>query len=411
MDVPGIEKRRLRTGIGELDRVLGGGLVPGGVLLIGGEPGAGKSTLLLQAAAALARQGHSILYVSGEESLAQVSERGRRLKADAPGLYLAAETSLEAILEHLNTLKPAAVVVDSVQTISSATLDSAAGSLSQVREVAARLLEVAKRRELCVWLIGHVTKEGALAGPKALEHIVDTVAYFEGDRRQPHRILRVSKNRFGPTDEIGVFEMRADGLAPVDNPSALFLAERPMHAPGCAVVATLEGTRPVLVELQALVAPTGAALPRRVANGLDFQRVAMLLAVLEKRLGVGLGSSDVFLNVAGGLIVREPAADLGVLAAVLSSVRNLPVEPTWGFFGEVGLGGEVRGVAHPERRFQELQRLGFTRAIVPRSAAEGLPTGTGVTAVGLSHVGELGDFLAAGAPRRERVCDMNVGKI
>lgn len=399
-EVAGIEHRRMRTGIGELDRVLGGGLVPGAVILVGGDPGIGKSTLLLQAAGALARQGLTLLYVSGEESLAQVSERGRRLGADVPTLYVAAETSLAAILEHVAALKPAVVVVDSIQTIGVRTLDSAPGSLSQVREVAGRLLDMAKQQEVSVWLIGHVTKEGSLAGPKALEHIVDTVVYFEGDRQQAHRILRATKNRFGPTDEVGIFEMRADGLAPVDNPSALFLAERPAHTTGSVVAATLEGTRPILVELQALVTPTGAAIPRRVTNGLDFQRVAMLLAVLEKRLGVGLGGSDVFLNVAGGLGVREPAADLGVLAAVLSSVRNVPVEPTWAFFGEVGLGGEVRAVAQSDKRLQELQRLGFTQAIAARATAEHLTGPAAVAIVGLSHVGELAEmFIPSGKIR------------
>jgi DNA repair protein RadA/Sms len=392
-EVAGREPRRTPTGIGELDRVLGGGLVPGTLILVGGDPGVGKSTLLLQAATALARQGLIVLYVSGEESVGQVGERGRRLQAEAPGLYLASETSLEAILEHVAALKPASLVVDSVQTTWSPALESAAGSLSQVREVAGRLLEVAKRQEMSVWLIGHVTKDGSLAGPKALEHIVDTVVYFEGDGSQAYRILRASKNRFGPTDEVGVFEMRADGLAPVENPSALFLAERPAHVTGCVVVATLEGTRPILVELQALVTPTGAAVPRRVANGLDFQRVAMLLAVLEKRLKIGLGASDVFLNVVGGLGVREPAADLGVLAAVLSSVRDLPVEGNWAFFGEVGLGGEIRAVAQTERRLLELQRLGFSRALMARAAVEKLTAPPAIEVSGLSHVGQLAELI------------------
>ena len=366
------------------------------MILVGGDPGIGKSTLLLQAAGSLARQGLSVLYASGEESLAQVSERGRRLGADAPSLYLAAETSLDAILDGINSLKPAAVVIDSIQTTRDPTLESATGSLSQVRQVAGRLLEVAKRQEVSIWLIGHVTKEGSLAGPKALEHIVDTVVYFEGDRHQAYRILRASKNRFGPTDEVGVFEMRAGGLAPVENPSALFLAERSDDAPGSVVVATVEGTRPILVELQALVTPTGAAMPRRVANGLDAQRVAMLLAVLEKRLRVGLGASDVFLNVAGGLAVWEPAADLGVVAAILSSVRNAPVEAGWAFFGEVGLGGEVRRVAQAEKRLQELARLGFTRAMTAHPGGTSWPGDLGITPVGLSHVGDLAELMVSG---------------
>lgn len=400
-DVPGAAARRLPTGIGELDRVLGGGLVPGAVILFGGDPGVGKSTLLLQAAGALAKQGLTLLYVSGEESVGQIGDRGRRLGVADSRLLLAAETSLEAILDHIRTVRPSAVIVDSVQTVWSQTLESAAGSLSQVREVAGRLLEMAKREAVSVWLIGHVTKDGGLAGPKALEHIVDTVVYFEGDRHHAHRILRATKNRFGPTDEVGVFEMRSEGLVPVENPSALFLAERPPHATGCLVVATLEGSRPILLEVQGLVTSTGAAVPRRVANGLDFQRVAMLLAVLEKRLGLRLGSADVFLNVVGGLEIREPAADLGVLAAVLSSVRNSPVEPTWGFFGEVGLGGEVRAVPQTEKRLQELRRLGFSRAILPRASLEGLPEGLGLELVGLSHVVELAELFPQGRPGGE----------
>jgi DNA repair protein RadA/Sms len=389
--VPGTDHRRQSTGIGELDRVLGGGLVPGAVILVGGDPGVGKSTLLLQAAGALAARGLSVLYVSGEESLSQVSERGRRLGIASSGVLLAAEPSLEGILAHLATVRPAVVIVDSIQTVWSQAVESAAGSLSQVREVAGRLLEVAKREEIAVWLIGHVTKDGGLAGPKALEHLVDTVVYFEGERHQAHRILRATKNRFGPTDEIGVFEMRGDGLIPVDNPSALFLAGRPEMAAGCTVVATIEGSRPILLEVQALVTPTGAPVPRRVANGLDSSRMAMLLAVLEKRLGLSLGASDVFLNVVGGLLVREPAADLGVLAAVLSSVRNVPVDPTWGFFGEVGLGGEVRAVPHAEKRVHELARLGFRRVVLPRASREGLPDGLTLEAVGVAHVDDLAD--------------------
>ena len=360
--------------------------------MVGGDPGVGKSTLLLQAAAALAGRGLPLLYISGEESLAQVSERGRRLHLETPGLYLAAETSLESVLAQIDRVKPAVAIVDSIQTVWSQGIDSSPGSLSQVREVAGRLLEMAKRTEVGVWLIGHVTKDGTLAGPRALEHLVDTVIYFEGDRQRAHRILRATKNRFGPTDEIGVFEMRAGGLAPVENPSALFLAERPPQATGCLVVATMEGTRPILLEVQALVSATGAALPRRVVNGLDSQRVAMLLAVLEKRLHVRLAAADVFLNVVGGLGIREPAADLGVMAAVLSSARDVPVDPAWAFFGEVGLGGEVRGVPQTEKRLQELARLGFTRAVVPRAGLEHLAKRAGIETVGLAHVGGLAEL-------------------
>ncbi|MBI4537020.1 MAG: DNA repair protein RadA [candidate division NC10 bacterium] len=385
-EVAAAEPSRTPTGLSEFDRVLGGGLVPGAVVLVGGEPGVGKSTLLLQVAASVAQPDHPVLYVTGEESPAQAGSRARRLGAARPGLYLLAETSLEAILAQAEALKPALLILDSVQTTWSPALESSAGSVSQVREVAGRLLEAAKARDFAVFLIGHVTKEGSLAGPKTLEHIVDTVVAFEGDRHQPHRILRASKNRFGPTDEIGLFEMRVDGLVPVENPSALFLAERPDQVAGSVVVATVEGTRPLLLELQALVAPTGAPVPRRVANGLDFQRVAMLLAVVEKRLAIRLGASDVFLNIVGGLQVREPAADLGVVAAVLSSVRDVPVPRDWALFGEVGLAGEIRAVPQTERRLAELSRLGFRRAVTPRSGAE---RPAGMEVVGVSHVDEL----------------------
>jgi DNA repair protein RadA/Sms len=395
--------RRQSTGIGELDRVLGGGLTPGAVTLVGGDPGVGKSTLLLQAAASLVGQGLSVLYVSGEESPAQVGERGRRLGLAASPLLLLAETSLEAILDRIAALAPAVVVLDSVQAVWSQALDSAAGSLSQIREVAGRLVEVAKRDGVSVWLIGHVTKEGSLAGPKALEHLVDTVIYFEGERSHGHRILRAVKNRFGPTDEIGVFEMRGEGLSPVENPSAAFLAGRPPLAPGCTVVATLEGSRPLLLEIQALATPTGAPVPRRVANGLDSSRVALLLAVLEKRLGISLGTMDVFLNVVGGLLVREPAADLGVLAAVLSSARDIPIPPTWAFFGEVGLGGEVRRVPQAGKRLQELERLGFTRAILPQACQASLLDTPQIDRVEIEHVEGLADVMGARRTRGQKV--------
>ena len=385
-EVAGVDHPRIATGLPELDRVLGGGLVPGSVTLVGGEPGVGKSTLLLQAAAGLAAQDLPVLYVTGEESPAQVGARGRRLRAGDGGLYLLAETSLDAILAQIDLQRPAVVILDSVQTTWSSALDSSAGSVSQVREVAGRLLEIAKARDLTVFLIGHVTKEGSLAGPKVLEHIVDTVISFEGDRHHAHRILRASKNRFGATDEIGLFEMRIDGLAAVENPSARFLEERPEGAPGSVVVATVEGSRPILLELQALVSRTGAAMPRRVVNGLDASRAAMLLAVVEQRLAVRLGAADVFLNIVGGLQVREPAADLGVVAAVLSSARGVPLQADLAVFGEVGLGGEIRAVPQAERRLTELFRLGFRRVLMPSRGPAG-PAGMEV--VPLAHVGQI----------------------
>ncbi len=360
---------RLPTGLGEFDRVLGGGLVPASLVLVGGEPGVGKSTLLLQACAGLCGRGARVLYLSGEESLDQLRRRGERVGALTERLYLAAETSLEAAAEQVERAKPAVLVVDSVQAVASDEVEAPPGTLSQVRAVADRLRHIAKVQGIATLLIGHVTKEGTLAGPKALEHLVDAVIAFEGEPHGRYRILRATKNRFGSTDEIGVFQMAGEGLREVPNPSASFLAERPMGAPGSAVTASLEGSRPILVEVQALVGGSGTAMPRRVSAGLEGQRMAMLLAVVEKRLGLPLGACDVFLNVAGGLRISEPAADLGVVAAILSSYRDRPLDPGCVFFGEVGLTGEIRGVPQADRRLQEAARLGFTGAVVPPSAA------------------------------------------
>ncbi|HEY7676575.1 MAG TPA: DNA repair protein RadA [Candidatus Methylomirabilis sp.] len=364
---------RFITGLGEFDRVLGGGLVPASLVLVGGEPGVGKSTLVLQTCAGLCVRGARVLYVSGEESLEQLRRRGERIGGLTERLYLAAETSLEAAAAQVERVKPAVLVVDSVQAVASDDLDAPPGTLSQVRAVADRLRHIAKVQGIATLLIGHVTKEGTLAGPKALEHLVDAVIAFEGDPHGRYRILRATKNRFGSTDEIGVFQMAGEGLREVPNPSAAFLAERPASTPGSAVTASLEGSRPILVEVQALVGGSGAAMPRRVAAGLEGQRVAMLLAVLEKRLGLPLATCDVFLNVAGGLRVSEPAADLGVVAAVLSTYRDRPLDPGCVVFGEVGLTGEIRGVPQADRRLQEAARLGFTAALVPPSATNLAP--------------------------------------
>jgi DNA repair protein RadA/Sms len=359
------EESRVSSGIGEFDRVLGGGIVPGSMVLIGGEPGIGKSTLLLQVAHLLGRTHGTILYVSGEESERQIKMRGERLGVAGGGLFLLAETSLERILEQVEELKPAALVVDSVQTVFSAKFPSAPGSISQVREVATQLLFVAKGRGITTFLIGHVTKDGNLAGPKSLEHIVDTVLYFEGEKRQHHRIVRAVKNRFGAVSEMGVFEMTGAGLKPVANPSALFLSERLAGSPGSAVVATMEGSRPMLVEVQALVSPTSFGTPRRMALGIDANRTNLLLAVLEKRVGLELLGDDVFVSVAGGLDVEEPAADLGVAAAIASSFRNRPLPADTVLFGEVGLAGEVRGAGQAALRVREAAQMGFTRCILP----------------------------------------------
>ncbi|HEY1585701.1 MAG TPA: DNA repair protein RadA [Polyangia bacterium] len=377
---------RMKTGLGELDRVLGGGLVAGSLVLLGGDPGIGKSTLLLQALDGLARAGKSILYVSGEESVQQTALRAARLGVKTPSLHVLAETQLERILDQAATMKPAVLAVDSVQTIHSASLESIPGSLGQVREAAGRLLTHAKTKNVPVVLVGHVTKDGSLAGPKTLEHVVDCVLYFEGERTHNYRILRTTKNRFGSTNEIGVFEMRAEGLGEVQNPSALFLAERPLGAPGSVVVASVEGSRPILVEIQALVAHA-AGLPRRTALGIDPNRVSLLLAVIERRAGVDVLGQDVFVNVAGGVRLSEPASDLGVLAAVVSSARGRPVDAHTLCFGEVGLAGEVRAVGGAELRLAEAKKLGFRRCVLPELTRAQLHGKPDMELVGVRDVG------------------------
>jgi DNA repair protein RadA/Sms len=380
------EAARVSSGIDEVDRVLGGGIVPGSMVLIGGAPGIGKSTLLLQVAHLLGRTGGAVLYVSGEESERQVKLRGERLGITGGGLFLLAETSLERILEQVDEIKPAALVVDSVQTVYSTRFPSAPGSISQVREVATQLLFLAKGRGITTFLIGHITKDGNLAGPKSLEHIVDTVLYFEGEKHLHHRIVRAVKNRFGATSEMGVFEMTGAGLKAVPNPSALFLAERLPGSPGSAVVATIEGTRPMLVEVQALVSATSFGTPRRMSLGIDANRTNLLLAVLEKRLGLELLGDDVFVSVAGGLEVEEPAADLGVAAAIASSFRNRALPADTVLFGEVGLGGEVRGAGQAVQRIREVAQMGFKRCILP---ARNVPPETeGLTLVGVNTLDE-----------------------
>src|SRR5262245_10248531 len=358
---------RLSTRIGEFDRVLGGGVVPGSLVLLGGEPGIGKSTLLLQAAVGMARSIGPVLYSYGEESEHQIKSRGERLAVGDAPLYLLAETCLERILEEIARVKPMVVIVDSVQTIYSLKFQSPPGSIGQVREAATQLLFAAKDQDVPTFIVGHVTKDGSLAGPKALEHVVDTVLYFEGERHHSHRVVRAVKNRFGAVSELGVFEMTGTGLRPVPNPSKLFLAERPMDAPGSAVLCSIEGSRPILVEIQALVSSSTYGNARRTASGLDQQRLSLLLAVLEKRAGLNLVGDDVFVNVAGGMTVDEPAADLGVLAAIASSVRNRVIPATTAMFGEVGLAGEIRGVAQASLRLREAAQMGFLRCVLPEA--------------------------------------------
>jgi DNA repair protein RadA/Sms len=380
-------EQRCPSGLSELDRVLGGGVVPGSLILIGGAPGIGKSTLLLQAVDRLANSG-PVLYVTAEESMRQVKMRGERLSVSANDLFLLPETSLEAILDRVRESKPRFLVVDSIQTIFAADLESAPGSVSQVRECAGRLMHLAKGEGVSTFITGHVTKDGAIAGPRMLEHMVDTVLYFEGDAGHPYRILRAVKNRFGSTNEIGVFEMKEDGLAEVLNPSELFLAERPEGAAGSVVVPTLEGTRPILVELQALVSVSNFGQPRRTAIGIDPNRVALLVAVLEKKVGMSLLSQDIFFNVAGGVRLSEPGADLGVIAALASSHLNRPVPPKLMLFGEVGLAGEVRAVSRPELRVREAARLGFDRCYLPASCLKTVEAPPGMELRGVRNVEE-----------------------
>ena len=357
---------RLPTGIDEFDRVLGGGVVPGSLILLGGEPGIGKSTLLLQAAQGLVQHG-KVLYITGEESLRQLQMRARRLHTLSPNLQAAAAAELETVLGLLHTEQPVVAVVDSIQTLYTAQIDNPPGTVSQIRACAAALQQVAKEQEIALFLIGHVTKEGAIAGPKVLEHLVDVVLYFEGDPQGLFRVLRASKNRFGATDEVGMFDMQSEGLVPVPNPSERLLAERAVDAPGSVVFPLLEGSRAMLVEIQALTTPSFLNNPRRVITGLSYERVSLILAVMEKRLGFRMLSHDVFVNAAGGVRLFEPAADLAVLIAVASAMRNRPLRSNMVVFGEVGLGGEVRGVPRLEARLQEAARLGFQYAIAPRS--------------------------------------------
>jgi DNA repair protein RadA/Sms len=350
----------------EFSRVLGGGIVPGSVVLIAGDPGIGKSTLLLQVAGVVSGNVGKVLYVSGEESAPQIKNRSQRLGVSAEQVYLLTETDVDLIVDHIHELQPQLVVVDSIQTISAAELSSAAGNISQVRESAARLTEVAKGEGVPVFLVGHVTKEGSIAGPRVLEHMVDAVLYLEGERFHAYRLLRSVKNRFGSTDEIGVFEMSGQGMLEVSNPSEAFLSER-SDGTGSAIAVTLEGTRPLLVEIQALTSTTSFGLPRRTANGIDFNRLLLLAAVLSKRVGLRLHDQDIFVNVVGGLRINEPAADLSVALAIASSYRDVPVAQDLAVMGEIGLSGELRSISQPLKRLNEAARLGFTRCLLPRS--------------------------------------------
>lgn len=366
------EEERASTGMLELDRVLGGGIVQGSLILVGGDPGIGKSTLLLQVSKNLAATGKDVLYVSGEESPKQIKIRADRLGVSAERLIILPETDLSLIEGYINELKPSYAIIDSIQTIYRQELQSAPGSVSQVREATSALMKIAKQLNIATFIVGHVTKEGAIAGPRILEHMVDTVLYFEGERHQAYRIVRAVKNRFGSTNEIGIFEMKNKGLEEVVNPSEMLLSGRPNIVPGSCVICTIEGTRPILVEIQALTSTTSFGMPRRMATGFDYNRVILLMAVLEKRVGLQLQSSDAYVNVVGGLKIDEPACDLGITCAIASSFRNATIDDKTILIGEVGLTGEIRAVNQIEKRIMEAEKLGFHRCVIPRDNVKGL---------------------------------------
>ena len=387
------EKERISTGMAEMDRVLGGGIVGGSAILVGGDPGIGKSTLLLQVLHRMARNNLKCLYVSGEESAKQIKLRGRRIGAASANLLIMVEISLDNILQQIKNIKPAVVVIDSIQTVYSPVLSSAPGSVGQVREASEQLILLSKKTGIPVFLIGHVTKDGAIAGPKVLEHMVDTVLYFEGDSGHAYRIIRSIKNRFGPTHEIGVFEMRDNGLNEVSNPSAFFLAERPEGAPGSVVAPSIEGTRPILIEIQSLVHPTNFGLPRRTAIGVDHNRVSLLVAVMDKVCGLHLSNHDIYLNVAGGVKVDEPAIDLGIVSSMASSFLDRPVDAGTVVIGEVGLTGEVRGVSQMDTRIREAARMGFNRCILPKTHTHDISREVKITLYKISNLKELIEHL------------------
>ncbi|WP_019535562.1 DNA repair protein RadA [Paenibacillus ginsengihumi] len=386
--IKGGEEERIETSIRELNRVLGGGIVPGSLILVGGDPGIGKSTLLLQTSHELTKRGLKVLYISGEESVRQTKLRADRLQAVSPLLFVLCETNLEHIEAAIDEIEPDFLVIDSIQTVYHSAVASAPGSVSQVRECTGHFMRLAKIKGIATVLVGHVTKEGAIAGPRLLEHMVDCVLYFEGERHHSYRLLRAVKNRFGSTNEIGIFEMRESGLTEVTNPSELFLSERPLGVAGSTVVASMEGTRPVLVELQALVSQTNFPSPRRMATGFDHNRLSLIIAVLEKRMGMFLQNQDAYLNVAGGVKLDEPAVDLAVAVSIASSFREHPTRPFDVVFGEVGLTGEVRGVSRADQRVREAEKLGFQRVILPAKSMKGWNPPQGIELIGVNTVAE-----------------------
>ncbi|HBM76411.1 MAG TPA: DNA repair protein RadA [Clostridiaceae bacterium] len=391
-----VNEERYKTGLGELDRVLGGGVVKGSLVLVGGDPGIGKSTLLLQISNSIGKQNKTILYISGEESEKQIKMRASRLNIDSENLYIVSETNIDTIEKFIADMNPDIAIIDSIQTVYKTELTSTPGSVSQVREATGILMRIAKTMDITIFIVGHVTKEGAIAGPRVLEHMVDTVLYFEGERYHTYRILRAVKNRFGSTNEIGVFEMRDTGLVEILNPSELMLTGRPVDVPGTVVIPSMEGTRPVLVELQALVSHTNFGLPRRMTTGIDYNRVVLLMAVLEKRVGMQLQACDAYVNAAGGMKIDEPAADLGIICAIASSFKNKKISSKMVVMGEVGLTGEVRGISLIENRVREAYKLGFKSAIIPKDNLKNIKPISGINIQGVENVYEALDIALGG---------------
>ncbi|EQK46590.1 DNA repair protein RadA [[Clostridium] bifermentans ATCC 638] len=373
-----IKEQRFSTCINELDRVLGGGVVKGSLVLVGGDPGIGKSTLLIQVSSNVANSGKKVLYISGEESASQIKMRAQRLGIKSDNLYIFAENNLSIIEAHLESVNPDLIILDSIQTVFSPEITSAPGTVSQIKEGTSRFMKISKKMGISTFVVGHVTKEGALAGPKVLEHMVDTVLYFEGERFNTYRLIRAVKNRFGSTNELGVFEMREIGLVELENPSKILIAEKPKDVAGSIIISTVEGTRPMLLELQALASPTSFGIPKRTATGVDYNRVSLLMAVLEKRVGMQIQNQDIYINVVGGIKINEPSIDLGIVMAIASSFRNIPIDGNVAITGEVGLTGEVRAVSFIEKRIAECKKLGFTKIVIPKSNYEAVKDVKGI---------------------------------
>lgn len=390
------EQERFSTCINELDRVLGGGVVRGSLILAGGDPGIGKSTLLIQVAENVAKSGKRVLYASGEESIYQIKMRAKRLNIESENLYIFAENNLDIIEKQIDNIKPDMIIVDSIQTVYSPQITSTPGSVSQIKEGTSRFMKISKKVGISTFIVGHVTKEGSLAGPKILEHMVDAVLYFEGERYNTYRMIRAVKNRFGSTNELGVFEMRDKGLIEVENPSKILISEKPKGVSGSIIVATIEGTRPMLVELQALVCPTSFGIPKRAATGVDYNRVSLIMAVIEKRAGMQIQNQDIYINVVGGIRLNEPAIDLGIVISIASSFRDIEINEKTVAIGEVGLTGEIRGVSFIEKRIAECKKLGFNRIIIPKSNVKGLENMDDIKIIGVENVREALDFVLGG---------------